>query len=98
MKKLEKLAKDKIGKVGKSENSKTDEERKDQEEEKLCKSITKGLPRRNHEKHAMLAEIEAEEQHVICIDDITGQELPWQEGSAQSSSTRIKIFTRLRSV
>ena len=32
-----------IGKVGKSENSKTDEEQKDQDEEKLCKSVIKAL-------------------------------------------------------
>ena len=30
-----------IVKAGKSENSKTDEERKDQDEEKMCKSIIK---------------------------------------------------------
>ena len=48
----------KIGKVGKLEDSKTDKERKDQDEETLCKSIIKGLTRRNREKHAILAEIE----------------------------------------
>ena len=30
--------------------------RKDQDEDKLCKSIIKGLARRNREKHAILAE------------------------------------------
>ena len=57
----------------------TDEERTDQDEEKLCKSIVEGLARRNCEKHAMLAEIEEEEQHVVCIDDVTRKELPWHE-------------------
>ena len=49
---------EKVGKVGPSENSKTYEERKDQNEEKLCKSIMKGFARRKREKHALLAEIE----------------------------------------
>ena len=62
----------KIGKVGISENSKTEEERNDQDEEKLCKSIMKGLARRICEKHLILAEVE-EEQDVIRIDDVTGK-------------------------
>ena len=34
--------------------------------------------KRNHEKHAMLADVgEKQEQDVICFDDITGEELPW---------------------
>ena len=46
--------------------------------EKLCKSILKGLAKRSREKHAMLADVEeGQEQDVICIDDITGKELPW---------------------
>ena len=53
-------------------------ERKDQDEEELCKSIIKGLARLSREKHAMLAEIE-EEQPVIRIDDVNGKELPWHE-------------------
>ena len=49
-----------------------------QSEERLCKSIMKGLARRNRERHAMLADVEEEqEQYVICFDDITGKELPW---------------------
>ena len=36
----------------------------------------KGFARRNCEKHAMLADIEEEEEDVICIDDVTGKELP----------------------
>ena len=62
---------------GKSENSKTDEERKDQDEDKQCKPIIQGLARRNREKRVILAEIEEEEQNVMCIDDVTGNELPW---------------------
>ena len=46
-------------------------------EEKLCKSILKGLAKRSRENHAMLADVEeGQEQDVICIDDITGKELP----------------------
>ena len=49
-----------------------------QSEERLCRSIRKGLARRNHERHTMLADVEEkQEQDVICFDDITGKELPW---------------------
>ena len=70
--KLEKLENWKICKI--------DTEMSSQSEERLCKSIIKGLARRNREKHAMLADVEEEqeqEQDVICFDDITGKELPW---------------------
>ena len=68
----------KTGKVGKSENCKIDEEMWSQGEERLYKSIIKGLARRNRERHAMVADVEEEqEQAVICFDDITGKELPW---------------------
>ena len=64
--------------TGKSENSKIDEEMWSQGEERLCKSIIKGLARRNRERHAMLVDVEEEQkQDVICFDDITGKELPW---------------------
>ena len=63
----------KIKKVWKSENSTTDEERKEQDREKLCKSIVKGLARRNREKHAILAEVGEEDQRVMCIEDVTGE-------------------------
>ena len=46
-------------------------------EERLCKSIIEGVARRNREKHAMLADVEKEEQDVMCFDDITGKELAW---------------------
>ena len=46
-------------------------------EETLCKSIMKDFARRNRERHAMLAERVAENQNVVCVDDITGKELPW---------------------
>ena len=55
----------KTGKVGKLENGKIDKEMWCQSEEKLCKSITKGLARRNREGHAMLADVE-EEQEQRC--------------------------------
>ena len=64
-------------KIGKLENYMIDEEMRSQSEESLCKSIMKGLTRRNREKHAMLAEVEEKEQDVIYFDDITGKELLW---------------------
>ena len=45
--------------------------------EGLCNPIVKGLARRNHEKHAMLADVEEEDQDVKCFDDIPGKELAW---------------------
>ena len=60
------------------DNCKIGEEMWSQSEERLCKSIMKGLARRNRERHAMLADVEEEqEQDVICFDDITSKELPW---------------------
>ena len=39
----------------------------------------KGHARRNHEKQAILADVEEEqEQDVECFDDITGKEMPWR--------------------
>ena len=38
------------GKFGKSENCENDEETRSQSEERLCKSIIRGLVKRNHEK------------------------------------------------
>ena len=70
----------KFGKVGKLGNCKIDEKMRRRSEEKLCKSIVKGLARRNYEEHTMLADMEEtqeREQDVICFDDITGKELPW---------------------
>ena len=64
----------------KLENCKSDKEMLSQSEEKLCRLIIKGLARRNHERHTILADVEEEqEQDVICFDDITGKELPWHE-------------------
>ena len=68
----------KTRKVGNLEICKIDEEMWSQSWERLCKSIMKGLARRNHEKHTMFADVEKEQElDVICIDDITGKELPW---------------------
>ena len=68
----------KSGKVGKLEYYKSDEGMLSQSEERLCRSIIKGLARRNYERRAMLADVEEEqEQDVICFDDVTGKELPW---------------------
>ena len=65
-------------KSGKFENRENGEETMSQFEERLCKSIIRGLVERNHEEHTMLWE-EKQEQDVICFDDITGKELPWHE-------------------
>ena len=47
-----------------------------QSEERLCKSIIKGLARRHRERHAMLIDVEEEQEpDVIRFDDITGKEL-----------------------
>ena len=68
----------KSGKFGKLENYENDDETMSQSEERVCKSIIRGLVKRNHEKHTMLADVgEEKEQGVICFDDITGKELPW---------------------
>ena len=72
----------KSGKVVKLENCQNDEEILSQSEERLCRSIIKGLARRNNERHTVLADVEEEqeqeqEQNVICFDDISGKELPW---------------------
>ena len=65
-------------KLEKLENCISDEGMLSQSEERLCRSIIKGLARRNHERHTMLADVEEEqEQDVICFDHITGKELPW---------------------
>ena len=68
----------KSGEFGKLENFENDDETMSQSEERLCKSIVRGLVRRNHEKHTMLADVgEKQEHNVICFDDITSKELPW---------------------
>ena len=59
--------------------SKTDEERKDRNEEKLSRSIIKGFARYNRERHARLAPAEEEDQRAQCLDDITEKELSWSE-------------------
>ena len=47
----------KLEKLEKWENSKTDEDRRCQNQKKLCKSIMTGVARRKREKHAILSEI-----------------------------------------
>ena len=55
---------------------------------KLTKRERSGRREVNHKKasqdaivkkHAILAEMEEEEQHVVCIDDVTSKDLPWHE-------------------
>ena len=68
----------KSGKCGKLKNYENVDETMSQSEERECKSITRGLVKRNHEKHTMLADVGEElEQDLICFDDITGEEMPW---------------------
>ena len=68
----------KVGKFGKLKNYTNVDETMSQSEERVCKSIIRGLVKRNHEKHTMLADVgEEQEQDVISFDDITGKELPW---------------------
>ena len=70
----------KFGKVRKWVNSKIDEETYRRSEEQLCRSIMKGMTKRNCEKHAMLADMEekqGQERDVVCFDDVTDKELPW---------------------
>ena len=47
----------KIGNFGKIFFFKKNEEPMSQSEERLCKSIIRGLVKRNHEKHTMLADV-----------------------------------------
>ena len=47
----------KSGKLGKLENYEDDDDTMSQSEERMCKSITRGLVKRNHEKHTMLADV-----------------------------------------
>ena len=46
-------------------------------EGRFCKSIMKGVSRRKRQRHAMFAEMEEENQDVVCVDNITGKDLPW---------------------
>ena len=40
-------------------------------------------------KRAILAEMEEEEQDVICIDDVIGKELPWRaEGKVREQELK----------
>ena len=57
-------------KLEKMENwkiAKTDEEMWSQSQERLCKSIMKGLARRNRERHAMLADVEEEQDKTSYV-------------------------------
>ena len=55
----------KSGKNGKLENYENVNETMSQSEERGCKSIIRGLVKRNHEKHTMLADVgEEQEQHA----------------------------------
>ena len=66
----------KSGKFGKLKDYENDDDTMNQSEDRLCKSIMRGLGKRNHEKHTMLADVgDEQEQDVICFDDITDKEL-----------------------
>ena len=76
-----------FGKVGREQNLKSSQVENWNSSTRRCRAKVrrdcasqslKGLARRNREKHAMLADVEEEEeQDVICFDDITGKELRW---------------------
>ena len=86
---------EKLEKFEKSENSRTDEERKDQDEENLCRSIIKGLARRSRKKHTILAEVEEEDPCVLCTDYVNLKELPGDE-VRQAREQELKYFRDLR--
>ena len=85
-----------IGNVGKLENSQNDEEGRDQDEGKNVQVIQKRASQdASVKKHMMLAEIEEgeeEQQRVIYIDDVTGQELPLHE-VRKAREQQLKYFT-----
>ena len=59
------------------DGSKIEEMVESQNKKRLCKSIIKGLARHNRKERVMLSELEEENQDVVCIDDVTGEEFPW---------------------
>ena len=61
----------KSGKFGKLENWENDEETISQGEERLCKSIIRGLVERNHEKHTMLADVEQKNKSEMSYASMT---------------------------
>ena len=63
----------KIGECEQFGHSELEEMARSQKEETWCKSVIRGLARCNREKHAMLAEMEEENQDVVFVDDITGK-------------------------
>ena len=84
----------KLETVGKSENSKTGEESKDQDEEQWCKSSIKRLARRHREEHAILAEVGEVDQRFLCFDDATSKDLLWHE-VRQSRDQQLKYLRDL---
>ena len=82
---MDRLKVGKFGQVGTEKNLtsvvtgeiKIDEMVRRQSEVRLCKSIIKDLARRSREEHAILAETDEENQEVVCVDFVTGKELPW---------------------
>ena len=71
LKKLEKLGKRRIPRLTRKGKIRTKRHCANQSQKASQDAIVK--------KHAILAEIGEEEQHVICIDDVTGKELLWHE-------------------
>ena len=67
---------EKLGKVEKSENSQTDEDRKDHEEEKLCASQSSKSSRGTVVRDTRYWQwLEKEDQLVLCIADVTGEKV-----------------------
>ena len=63
---------ERVGKVGNSEKSQTDEKERSGRRE-MVQVNHQGLARRNREKRATLAEVGEEDQRVLRIDDVTGK-------------------------
>ena len=82
----------KNGKARKSENSGTDEERKDQDEEKLCTSTIESLERRNRAKHVIKQKLEKGNQRVLCVNDVAGTELPWHDARQAPEQEYLRDF------
>ena len=76
-----------IEKFGKSDKYEINEEKRNREVEKLCKSMIKCVARHHRERRAVLA---TAEEHVQCIDDTVC--------SSPRSRTRIEVSARPRSV
>ena len=79
------------GKVGKLEKCNSDEGMLSLNEKRLCRSIIKGLARRNHERHTMLADVEEEQEQDVMLRRHLRQGVA-VACSASSSRIGIEVF------